>query len=265
MLTIIGCGNLNRSDDGVGVVLAQRLKHRLQRHPVPGVQVFDCGTAGVDVMFRARGSTSLLILDASTSGSEAGAIFDVPGEELATEHEPTFNLHDFRWDHAIASGKKIFGDDFPAEVRVWLVEAKTVDYGLELTEPVAKAADEVYRRALALIAEQAARRHEGAPADRIELHQGSVRLGKAVYERYFAGKDGALVFVEDERLCIVPIDQLDGGLLVKQRNLQGDRVIATAEVLRAHDAEDVNQEVEVTWDSKVGGLCLNMSELSKSS
>ncbi|PMB37119.1 hydrogenase maturation protease, partial [Fischerella thermalis CCMEE 5319] len=26
-ITIIGCGNLNRSDDAVGVIVAQRLQH----------------------------------------------------------------------------------------------------------------------------------------------------------------------------------------------------------------------------------------------
>jgi len=261
MLTIIGCGNLNRSDDGVGVRVAQRLQHRLQRHPVPGVQVFDCGTAGVDVMFRARGSTSLLILDASVTGAEPGAVYDVPGDELASDHEPTYSLHDFRWDHALSAGKKIFKEDFPADVRVWLIEAGSTALGLEMTEPVSHAADEVYRRALALIAETAAERHAHVPAERLEIHKGSVRLSREVYDRYFEGKEGALVFVEEAELCIVPIDQMDGGLLVKQRNLQGDRVISDIEALRADGVQGFTGEVEARWDSRRSGLCLNMADL----
>jgi Ni,Fe-hydrogenase maturation factor len=35
MLTIIGCGNLNRNDDGVGVIIAQRLQQYLAQNPHP--------------------------------------------------------------------------------------------------------------------------------------------------------------------------------------------------------------------------------------
>lgn len=261
MLTIIGCGNLNRSDDGVGVVLAQRLQHRLQRHPVPGVQVFDCGTAGVDVMFKARGSRALLILDASRTGSDPGAVYDVPGEELANLHEPTYSLHDFRWDHALAAGRKIFKSDFPEDVRVWLVEAESLELGFDLSPPVKKAADDLYAQALALIADYAAHRHEAAAPAQIELVEGSIRLSKAVYDRYFDGKEGVLLIVEEGRLCLMPIDHLDGGLLVKQRNLQGDRVIPGEEVLRNHGFGGFVGTVTVAWDSSMGGLCLNLTEI----
>ncbi|HJK98590.1 MAG TPA: hydrogenase maturation protease [Polyangiaceae bacterium LLY-WYZ-14_1] len=143
MLTIVGCGNPNRSDDGVGVVVARRLQEWLADHPVPGVQVFDCGTAGMEVMFGARGSQHLIILDACTSGSEPGAVFCVPGEELEAEHEPVFSLHDFRWDHALAAGRRIFRGDFPDQVEVFLVEAASLEFGIGLSSPVARAADAV--------------------------------------------------------------------------------------------------------------------------
>lgn len=259
MLTVIGCGNLNRSDDGVGVVLAQRLQARLRRHAVPGVQVFDCGTAGVDVMFKARGSRALLILDAARTASEPGAIYEVPGEALAQDHEPTYSLHDFRWDHALAAGRRIFKEEFPSDVRVWLIEAKNLDYGFELSSEVQAAADEVYRRLLVAIAEYAAQRHADV-RETIEVKGGSIRLSKAVYERYFDGREGALLMVEDGRVRIVPVEQVMGGLFVKQRNLQGDRVIHGAEVLRAHDLEDFEGEVEVVWDAALGALSFALPE-----
>jgi hydrogenase maturation protease len=141
MLTIIGCGNLNRSDDGIGVIIAQRLQKYLAENPHPDVQVYDCGTAGMEVMFQARGSKKLVIIDASSTGAEPGAVFQVPGEELAALPEPSYNLHDFRWDHALAIGRKIFQDDFPQEVTVYLIEAANLDFGLELSPMVQNAAD----------------------------------------------------------------------------------------------------------------------------
>lgn len=145
MLTIIGCGNLNRCDDGVGVLIAQRLQTYLKENPVSEVQVFDCGTAGIDVMFQARGSDELIVIDASRTGSEPGAIYQVPGEVLEQLPEPSYNLHDFRWDHAIATGRKIFKDTFPTKVTVYLIEAQTLDFGWTLSPAIASAAEQVFQ------------------------------------------------------------------------------------------------------------------------
>lgn len=141
MLTIIGCGNSNRSDDGVGVFVAQALQAHLHELPHDNVRVFDAGTGGMDVMFQARGARKLVIIDAGKTGSVAGAIFTVPGEELQADHSPEFGLHSFRWDHALAAGRKIFRDQFPTDVTVYLIEAQSLDFGLELSAPVRASAD----------------------------------------------------------------------------------------------------------------------------
>jgi len=151
MLTIIGCGNLNRSDDAVGVLIAQRLQQYLAQHPHPHMRVYDCGTAGMEVMFQARGSKKLIIIDASSTGSEPGAVFKVPGKELEALPELSYNLHDFRWDHALAAGKKIFKEDFPEEVTVYLIEAKNLGFGLELSPVVQHSADLVFEEIIAII------------------------------------------------------------------------------------------------------------------
>jgi hydrogenase maturation protease len=153
VLTIIGCGNSNRSDDGVGVYVAQTLLKDLHESPKDSVRVFDAGTGGIDVMFHARGSSSLIIIDAGKTGSDAGAIYEVPGEELVGEREPSYSLHDFRWDHAIYAGRKIFRDEFPEEVTVFLIEAANLDIGLDLTDVVKHSADTVIKRLRAIIAE----------------------------------------------------------------------------------------------------------------
>ncbi|PZP55590.1 MAG: hydrogenase maturation protease [Azospira oryzae] len=143
MLTIIGCGNPVRSDDGVGVFVARSLQAYLVERPRDHVRVFDAGTGGMEVMFQARGTRKLVIVDAARTGSEAGAIFQVPGSELASDHAPGYTLHDFRWDHALAAGKRIFREDFPTDVTVYLIEAARLDFGLELSEPVRLSAQKV--------------------------------------------------------------------------------------------------------------------------
>ena len=145
-LTIIGCGNLNRNDDAVGAIVAQRLQQYFETYPHPHVKVYDCGTAGMEVMFKARGSKHLIIIDASSTQSEPGAVFKLPGKELEALPEASYNLHDFRWDNAIAAGKKIFKDDFPSSVTVYLIEAANLDFGWELSQAVKHSADFVFEQ-----------------------------------------------------------------------------------------------------------------------
>jgi len=156
MLTVIGCGNLIRNDDGVGVVVARRLIDYVQEHECSGVAVLDAGTGGLDVMFRARGATQLVVVDASTSGSQPGAVFCVHGEDLASDYHPSYSLHDFRWDHALYAGRQIFGAHFPSDVTVFLIEVGDLGFGCELTDAVRRAADRVVAEIATMIDHHAA-------------------------------------------------------------------------------------------------------------
>lgn len=150
VIAVIGCGNLNRSDDGVGPEVLRALR---SRDSLPGAQVrlLDAGTDGMGVMFSARGCSSLIVVDSCQSGSEPGTIFEVPGDELQVQHQPSLTLHDFRWDHALFAGHRMFGQDFPDDVTVFLIEAGTLDFGIGLSPVVAKAAERVTARIEALV------------------------------------------------------------------------------------------------------------------
>jgi hydrogenase maturation protease len=146
MLSIIGCGNPNRSDDGVGSYVIAGLKQALATAPADRVKLFDAGTGGMEVMFQARGSSALVIIDAATSGSEPGTLYEVPGVELEAPHPDGGNLHDFRWQHALYAGRKMYGDEFPKQVSVYLVEAADLSLGLELTSSVQATAIKLIQR-----------------------------------------------------------------------------------------------------------------------
>ena len=79
MLVVIGCGNLNRSDDAAGVCVIHSLREQFGASLPPDVRLFDAGTGGMEVMFQARGASALIVVDACRSGSDAGAIFRLPG------------------------------------------------------------------------------------------------------------------------------------------------------------------------------------------
>lgn len=268
MLTIIGCGNTNRSDDGVGVAVARRLLARLSRHPVRDCRVLDCGTAGIEVMFAARGSDALVIVDASRTGSPPGSVHRVPGEELARVPEPSYSLHDFRWDNALFAGRKIFGEAFPTDVTVWLVEAESTAMGLALSPAVEAAADRVYTSILEQIAEHASRRPAAAAAELppVRIVRGVAQIPRAVADAHLPGCTAIVPVADGDRVCLVPVDELAGGLLLKIRNARGDRAVDVSELLRAQ-GWDADGEVpcDASWEPRMGALALSRRPLSAAS
>jgi len=152
LIAVIGCGNPNRSDDGVGVEVARRLAPRAR----PDLEILDAGTDGMAVMFAARGCKTLVIVDACTTGAEPGTMFQVPASALTVPHRPTYTLHDFRWDHALHAGRKMYGAEFPTDVTVLLIEARSVALGVGLSAEVAAAADKTIVRIEQLLVERGA-------------------------------------------------------------------------------------------------------------
>jgi hydrogenase maturation protease len=253
MLVVIGCGNLNRSDDGVGVVVARRLQQRFAGRDAGSLRIFDAGTSGMEVMFAARGASRLIVVDASLSGTAPGALFEVPGSELEAPHQPRLNLHDFRWQHALHAGRMIFKEAFPKDVSVFLIEAQTIDYGLELSMPVAHAAELAVEKLAAL-----AERHlRAAAASTITLRRGSLHIGRDLYERYFAGLESVILLSRGEDLLILPVRHAaSGGYLLKVRNSRGDRVVVAADFLRDHgfDVDGEEAAFAVSWSTESAGL-----------
>jgi hydrogenase maturation protease len=145
MIAVIGCGNPNRSDDGVGSEVVRALSSR-EAFREKRIRLLDAGTDGMGVMCAARGCRHVIIVDACRSGSPAGAIFEIPGNELKLKRHASLTLHDFRWEHALYAGRQMFGDDFAQDVTVLLVEADTIAFGIGLSPPVAQAASKVVSR-----------------------------------------------------------------------------------------------------------------------
>jgi hydrogenase maturation protease len=154
---VVGCGNLLRGDDALGPLLVRRL----WEHGVPdGVELVDGGTAGLDVAFKMRGRRRVVVVDACRTGAAPGTLFRIPGHEVE-QLPPVTGLqqHAFRWDHALAVGRWLLKDAYPAEVLVLLVEAEQT----EPAAPLSEAAERGLARALALVLEEL--RADGPGAD----------------------------------------------------------------------------------------------------
>jgi len=152
LTAVIGCGNPNRSDDGVGPDVVRRLA----RCAGPRLKLLDAGTDGMTVMFAARGCTSLVIVDACTSGGEPGTMYELPAHAFEVPHRRGFTLHDFRWDHALYAGRTMFAAAFPTDVTVLLIEASSVAFGLGLSSEVTAAAAKAVARIEQLLVQRGA-------------------------------------------------------------------------------------------------------------
>lgn len=138
---VIGCGNLLRGDDAAGPVFVRRM---WDRGLPEGIHCADGGTGGMDVAFQMRGVPRVILVDACTSGSEPGTLFEVPGTEV--ENLPPLsgiNLHAFRWDHAIAFARWLLKDDYPADVTAYLIEGERFAVGEGLSPKVDAAVDQL--------------------------------------------------------------------------------------------------------------------------
>lgn len=151
MIAVIGCGNANRRDDAAGLDVIRQLHVRDDLRSRADVRLLDAGTDGMLVMFAARGCEQLIIVDSSRTGAEAGAVFEIPGSELETQHESSLNLHDFRWDNALHAGRQMYREAFPTDVTVYLIEARDFEFGIGLSSEISKAATAVADRIAARI------------------------------------------------------------------------------------------------------------------
>lgn len=271
MLTIIGCGNTTRSDDGAGIATVQRLLHELGGTPPPGVQIFDAGTAGVEVMFKARGSHTLIVVDASSSGSEPGAVFEVPGSQLARTSDPGLGLHGFRWEHALHAGRLIFKDEFPAQVAVYLIERERLELGVGLSPAVERAVWRVVAMLRGKIAGASVPERGGAMAEATEatgdvsrsrsirIHDGSFYLDAELFDTYFRGQDSVALLERPGEIALVALHRgAAGGSLAKIRNARGDRVIHAREFLsRLAVDESLSLELAARWDPVLSALTVS--------
>lgn len=144
--TVIGCGNLLRSDDGVGCQVVRQLQQTLPAAARQRMRLLDAGTDGIAVLYAARGARSLTLIDACRGLGRAGDIFEVPATAIDNAPPDGLNPHALRWDHAIHAARQILRDQFPDDALVYLIEAAQLAPGLALSAPVAAAAQDVARR-----------------------------------------------------------------------------------------------------------------------
>ncbi|MFC7655228.1 hypothetical protein ACFQV8_00465 [Pseudonocardia benzenivorans] len=133
---------------------------------------------------------------------------------------------------------------------VFLVEAGSVELGGELSEPVRAAMEDV----IAIVERDFLARlrpaDDGPGVPSVEFtDDGYLRLGARLAAHRFPA-DAAVAALRDGELWLVPLSRpQSGGLLLKQRNLAGDRAVLVRETLEDRVPVGVHEAI---WDAEQG-------------
>lgn len=95
---------------------------------------------------------------------------------------------------------------------------------------------------------------------RVHIGDGRLLLPRALCDAHLAGAGGAALLQRDGQVYLVPLASHGaGGLLLKQRNAQGDRVLADPDFLQAFGLGPFSAEraFAVHWDAALGALCID--------
>jgi hydrogenase maturation protease len=149
---LVACvGNIFLGDDGFGVEVARRLAGT----PVPdGVRVVDYGTGGLHLAYDlADGYQTTILVDAAPRGGKPGTVTVAEADPLGHPDPALFDGHGMQPD--VVFGMLGLLGAQAGRIVVVGCEPARVDYGMELSEPVAAAVDEAVRVVLDMVADLA--------------------------------------------------------------------------------------------------------------
>jgi len=136
-ILVLGLGNILLQDEGLGVRAVERLTARYELPPE--VQVMDGGVKGLDLLPYLEGVSHLLITDAVQTGQPAGSLVRLEGEAIPAALSLKMSMHQVGLQELLALAS--FQGTLPERVVLWGLEPATLDWGLELSAPVAAQID----------------------------------------------------------------------------------------------------------------------------
>jgi hydrogenase maturation protease len=153
---VAGVGNIFLGDDGFGVAVANRLAGA----DLPNwVQVADYGISGMHLAYDlADGYETAILVDTARRGEAPGTLTVIeagrsPGPAGALAQTRLFDAHGMQPDVVLGVLEMLGASS--ARVLVVGCEPASLDYGMELSEPVAKAVDAAVQIVMDLIAASA--------------------------------------------------------------------------------------------------------------
>jgi hydrogenase maturation protease len=129
-VAIIGVGNILMMDEGIGV----RVIEELRRRELPeGIDLFDAGTALMDLMGDLRDYDRLIIVDAVQGGSPPGTLYRFRPEDLGKglRGSSAMSLHQISLLDGLELERLATGRTY--DITIIGVEPERIEMGLQLS------------------------------------------------------------------------------------------------------------------------------------
>jgi hydrogenase maturation protease len=134
---VLGIGNILLQDEGLGVRALERLK---QDYCVPSaIQLVDGGVMGLDLLPYLEDLSTLLVIDAVQTGQPPGTLVRLEGDAIPAALALKMSMHQAGLQELLATSR--LQGTSPPKVVLWGMEPANVDWGLDLSAPVAARLD----------------------------------------------------------------------------------------------------------------------------
>jgi hydrogenase maturation protease len=146
-ITVVGVGNEMRQDDGVGLLVARRLREKVPQ----GVRVVECCGELFELMECWAGSGVVVIVDALYGEAGPGTVyrFDVSEGHPIPDSFFTYSTHDLNVSQALELARVL--GKLPPRVILYGIEACSFEHGAEMSPEVADAAESVIHSVLDIV------------------------------------------------------------------------------------------------------------------
>lgn len=146
---VLGLGNSLLSDDGVGLILLERL--RASADWPDRIDWVDGGTQGIALLGYLSGRRAAVILDAVQLGAAPGTVHVLGMDRLRRfQGQSSTTAHEANALQLLATAE--FTGDLPESVTVVGIEPETIRTGIGLTSDVTQAIPEALERARQVLA-----------------------------------------------------------------------------------------------------------------
>jgi hydrogenase maturation protease len=137
-ILIIGIGNEFRSDDGYGLVIARKIRKKID----PSVKVIEHSGDGASLMEVWKGYDNVIIIDAVCFGKKPGTllVIDANKKSLPTE-KMHHSSHIFGLNDAIETARVL--KKLPKNIQIFGVEGKSFGTGTSMSEEIKVTMNEV--------------------------------------------------------------------------------------------------------------------------
>jgi len=135
-LLVIGIGNEFRNDDGIGLHVVRKLR----KLNLSGIQIMEKSGEGAQLIELWKNETGVLIIDATSSGSEPGTIhrLDVAKKTIPSKFFH-YSTHNFSVAEAVEMARTM--KQLPTHFILYGIEGKDFSQGVDITPVVKKAGE----------------------------------------------------------------------------------------------------------------------------